>query len=141
MQRTIRAYAFATRIAGLFFAIVGSQTMQAQQLAVPTPESVLGFNVGADYKLATYDESIRCFERLAAASNRIKLIDVGKTSTGHAWTLAVITSPENFAKLDRYREIAQRLAHPEGLTDEQARALAHEGRAFVDIRGGPPAPQ
>jgi hypothetical protein len=136
MQRTIRAYAFATRIAGLFFAIVGSQTMQAQQLAVPTPEFVLGFTVGADYKLATYDESIRYFERLAAASNRIKLIDVGKTSTGHAWTLAVITSPENFAKLDRYREIAQRLAHPEGLTDEQARALAHEGRAFVDISGG-----
>ena len=128
MQRTIRAYAFAARIAGLFFAIVGSQTMQAQQLAVPTPESVLGFTVGADYKLATYDESIRYFERLAAASNRIKLIDVGKTSTGHAWTLAVITSPENLAKLDRYREIAQRLAHPDGLTDEQARAGARRAR-------------
>src|ERR1035437_6721928 len=136
MQRTIRAYAFATRIAGLFFAIVGSATMQAQQLAVPAREFVLGFTGGADYKLATYDESIRYFERLAAASNRIKLIDVGKTSTGHAWTLAVITSPENFAELDRYREIAQRLAHPEGLTAQQARALAHEGRAFVDISGG-----
>src|ERR1035437_8836217 len=120
MQRTIRAYAFATRIAGLFFAIVAAQTVQAHQLAFPTHAFVLGFTVGADYKLATYDESIRYFERLAAASNRIKLIDVGKTSTGHAWTLAVITSPENFAKLDRYREIAQRLAHPEGLTDRKS---------------------
>ena len=75
-------------------------------------------------------------DRLAAASNRIKLVNVGKTSTGHEWTLAIISSPENLAKLERYRDIAQRLAHPAGLTDEQARALAHEGRAFVDISGG-----
>ena len=136
MQRSIRAHALAARTALFFLAIAGSHTAAAQQGAIPTPESVLGFAVGADYKLATYDESIRYFERLAAASNRIKLIDVGKTSTGHAWTLAIITSPENFAKLDRYREIAQRLAHPDGLTDEQAHALAREGRAFVDISGG-----
>src|ERR1019366_10369751 len=134
-------YALAARTAFLFLTVATSRAAAAQQGAIPTPESVLGFTVGADYKLATYDESIRYFERLAAASNRIKLIDVGKTSTGHAWTLAAITSPENFAKLDRYREIAQRLAHPEGLTDDQARALAHEGRAFGGISGGlPPSP-
>ncbi len=118
------------------FATLSATRSQAQQGAVPTPESVLGFSVGADFKLATYDESIRYFQRLAASSNRIKLIDVGKTSTGHAWTLAVISAPENLAKLDRYREIAQRLAHPAGLTDAQARALAKEGKAFVDISGG-----
>ena len=106
------------------------------QPAIPTPESVLGFAVGADYKLATYDESITYFQRLAASSNRIKLMDVGKTSTGHAWTLAIISSPENLAKLDHYREIAQKLAHPAGLTDAQAHALAREGKAFVDISGG-----
>ena len=134
MQRRFRAHALAACAVSCALALPPSAA--AQQAAIPAPESVLGFTVGADYKLATYDESIRYFERLAASSNRIKLIDVGKTSTGHPWTLAVITSPENFAKLDRYREIAQRLAHPEGLTDEQAHALAREGRAFVDISGG-----
>ena len=108
----------------------------AQQPPIPTPESVLGFSVGADFKLATYDESIRYFQRLAASSDRIKLIDVGKTSTGHAWTLAIISSPGNLANLDRLRDIAQKLAHPAGLTDAQARALAREGKAFVDISGG-----
>ncbi len=115
---------------------VAASPAQAQQAAIPTPESVLGFPVGADFKLATYDESIRYFQRLAASSNRIKLLDVGKTSTGHPWTLAVISSPENLAKLDHYREIAQKLAHPAGLTDDQAHALAKEGKAFVDISGG-----
>lgn len=108
----------------------------AQTAAVPTPESSLGFRVGADFKLATYDESIRYFRQLAAASDRIKLLTVGKTSQGRDWTLAVISSPQNLANLESLRGIAQKLAHPAGLSDAQARALAKEGRAFVDISGG-----
>ncbi len=50
--------------------------------------------------------------------------------------MAIITSPENHTKLDRYKEISQRLALAEGLTDEQARALAREGKAVVWIDGG-----
>ena len=50
--------------------------------------------------------------------------------------MAIITSPENLAKLDRYKEISRRLAHAEGLTDAQARALAREGKAVVWIDGG-----
>src|SRR4051812_9489010 len=83
--------------------ICASNAAHAQ--AVPTPESVLGQPVGADFKLIDYDQSIRYFERLAASSNRIKLVDVGKTATGHAWTLAIISSPENLAKLDHYKQI------------------------------------
>ena len=108
----------------------------AQAATIPTPESSLGFAVGADFKLATYDESLRYFGQLAAASNRIRLVNVGKTSSGHPWTLVLISSPENLTRIDRLKEIAQRLAHPAGLTDGQARALAREGRAFVDISGG-----
>ncbi len=103
---------------------------------VPTPESVFGFPVGADYKLFTYDQSIDYFRKLAASSNRVKLISVGKTAFGHPWTAAIISSPANLARLDRLREINQRLAHPDGLTDAEARRLAAEGRAFVDISGG-----
>jgi hypothetical protein len=103
---------------------------------IPTPESVFGFRVGADFKLIDYDESIRYFQQLAQKSDRIKLLDVGKTSTGHAWTLAIISSPQNLARLDALTQIAQKLAHPAGLTDSTARQLARDGRAFVDISGG-----
>ena len=126
------------RLFGLVAAVCAnaSSLANAQQGSVPTPESSLGFAVGADFKLATYDESIAYFQKLAAASNRIRLVDVGKTSTGHPWTLAIISSPENLAKLDRLKQIAQRIAHPTGLTDAEARHLAAEGRVFVDISGG-----
>jgi hypothetical protein len=103
---------------------------------IPTPESVLGFKPGADNKLATYDQAIAYFKALAAASESLKLLEAGRTTQGRTIYFALISDPKNLAGIDRYREIARRLAHPEGLTDDQARALAREGKTFVHIDGG-----
>jgi len=117
--------------------VIGSTPASGQKAApLPTPESVFGFPVGADYKLFTYDQSIDYFKKLAAGNPRMKLITVGKTSYGKSWTAAIISSPANLARLDGLRQINQRIAHPEGLTDSSAKKLAHDGRAFVDISGG-----
>src|SRR5258708_6096392 len=106
-------------------------TLTAQSSAIPTPASILGYPIGADFKLANYEESMRYFQALAKASDQIKLIDVGKTSTGHPWTLALISSPANLAKLDRYRDIARRLPHPTGLTHHHTHALPRAAHPFV----------
>ncbi len=106
------------------------------QQAIPAPESVLGFRPGDDFKLATYEESIAYFQRLDAASDYLRLLDVGRTSEGRTWYLAVISAPQNLANLEQYRDAAQRLAHVQGLTDDDARRLAAQTPAFVDISGG-----
>ena len=50
---------------------------------------------------------------------------------------ALISNPKNLARIDRYREIAQRLAHPQGLTDERGPGSSRaKGKAFVHIDGG-----
>src|SRR5215468_3827184 len=90
---------------------------------VPTPESVLGHKPGDDFYLANYDESRDYFHKLAAASNRIKLISVGKTTRGLDWEIAIISSPENLANLNRYKEISRKLADGRGLSDAEARQL------------------
>jgi len=120
----------------LTFAGIASPAWAQTTKSLPSPESVFGFPVGADYKLFTYDQSIDYFKRLAAASNRIRLITVGKTSFGKPWTAAIISSPANLARLDQIRAVNMRLAHPQGLTDSAARRLAAQGRAIVDISGG-----
>ena len=85
MKRTIRDR--ASTAAALAVAVIAAVAQGASaQSRIPTPESVFGFRVGADSQLFGYDQSIAYFRRLAAASPRIKLIEVGKTSTGHAWT-------------------------------------------------------
>ena len=66
----------------------------------------------------------------------MQLVDIGRTEEGRAQWMAVISAPENLTQLDRYKDISRRLALAEGLTDEQARALAAEGKAVVWIDGG-----
>src|SRR5580698_10709473 len=77
---------------------------------VPSPQSVLGHRPGDDFYLASYDESRDYFRKLAAASNRIKLISVGKTTRGLDWEIAIISSPENMANLEKYKDISRKLA-------------------------------
>ncbi|MEO8681318.1 MAG: M14 family zinc carboxypeptidase [Vicinamibacterales bacterium] len=120
-------------LAGLVLAI---QSAGAQSPALPTPESVLGFKPGADYKLATYEDVVGYFQKLDAASDRMTMVAAGKSTQGRTYYLAAISSAENLARLPRYREIARRLAHPEGLGDAEARALSREGKAIVHIDGG-----
>jgi Zinc carboxypeptidase len=120
-------------------ALFACLTLSAAPLAqsrVPTPESVFGFAPGADFKLATYDQSIEFFKKLAASSKYVRLMEAGKTTQGRTMYFALISTPENLAKIDRYREIWQRLAHPQGLTDAEAQALTREGKALVHIDGG-----
>ncbi|HKB09119.1 MAG TPA: M14 metallopeptidase family protein [Vicinamibacterales bacterium] len=103
---------------------------------IPTPESVFGFKPGADYKLATYDQSVDYFRRLDAVSKNVRLVQAGATTQGRPMYFALVSSAENLARIDHYREIARRLAHPQGLTEAEARRLAREGKAFVHIDGG-----
>jgi hypothetical protein len=104
--------------------------------AVPTPESVLGHKPGDDFYLATYDDSLGYFKKLAAASNRIKLATVGKTTQGRDWQIAFISSPENLAQLDRYKEMSRKLAVARGIDDAQAHAMARDLKPIVHIDGG-----
>jgi hypothetical protein len=103
---------------------------------VPTPESVLGHRPGDDFYLANYDESREYFHKLAASSNRVKLINVGKTTRGLDWEIAIISSPENLANLDKYKDISRKLADGRGLSAADAHELARQGKAIVHIDGG-----
>ncbi len=108
----------------------------AETINVTSPKQFFGFAIGDDYQLANYTQLTEYWHKLEKESNRMKVVEIGKTSEGRPQLMAVITSPENFKKLDRYKEIARRLALAEGLTDDQAHALAKEGKAVVWIDGG-----
>ena len=103
---------------------------------IPSPKEHFGFAIGDDYQLATYTQTEAYFKKLAATSPRVKLVDIGKTEEGRTQYMLIISSPENLKNLDKYKKISQQLAHAEGLTDEQAHALANEGKAVVWIDGG-----
>ncbi len=103
---------------------------------VPTPASVLGHTPGDDYYLANYEEEIHYFHVMAEHSDRMKMFTVGKTTEGRDIEVAVISSPENLAKLDDYKAIARRLATAQGLDDAAALQLAQSSKVIVHIDGG-----
>ncbi|MHB1192266.1 MAG: M14 family metallopeptidase, partial [Longimicrobiales bacterium] len=123
-------------LAGLAALTVLAAASSLGAQTAPTPASVLGFEPGADFHLATYEQSVDWFTRLDAASDRVRMFRVGRTTLGRDWHVVVISSEENLASLDRWKEIAARLADPRSLDDAQALELAREGKAVVDISGG-----
>ncbi|HXH99277.1 MAG TPA: M14 metallopeptidase family protein [Sphingobacteriaceae bacterium] len=92
--------------------------------------------MGDDYKLATYTQTEAYFKNLASKSDRVKLVDIGKTEEGRSQYMLVVSSPDNLKSLLRYKKISQQLAQAEGLTAVQAQELAKEGKAIVWIDGG-----
>ncbi len=124
------------RIASVLLVVIAAQAAPAAQSTVPTPASVLGFAPGTEFKLANYDQTIQYFQRLDAASDKLTLLPMGTSTQGRTFHVALISSPANLTAIDRYREIARRLATPGDMTEAQARALALEGKAIVHLDGG-----
>jgi hypothetical protein len=127
---------FVAVLAGLFLAAAGefvrTGPVQAQQpAALVAPEKFFGFQMGADRKLANWDKLHDYYRLLAKDSNKIKLVELGKSSEGRPYIALFISSPANLAKLDRYRQLNARLADPRGLGEPEAKALVAEAKAVI----------
>jgi len=120
------------RVALAFWLVLG---LPASAAVVPAPSDFLGMKVGADRTLADYRQIVSYLKAVEAASPRVKLEVLGRTTLGEEFVMAVVSSEENLKNLPRIREIAKKLADPRGLTDAQVAALAKEGKAVVLVTG------
>ena len=111
-------------------------TIFAQAQNVPSPKSHFGFNIGDNYQLANYTQTEAYLQKLAAASNKMKLQSIGTTEEGRTQYMVIVSDPANLSKLAKYKSISQQMARAEGLTDTDAKQLANEGKAVVWIDGG-----
>ncbi|MCI4592144.1 peptidase [Sphingobium sp. BYY-5] len=117
--------------------LLPASPIAAQGTTAPTPpERFFKQPPGTDYYLANYSEYEAYLKRLAAESDRIRLVDIGKTAEGRTQWMAIISSPANLAKLDEYRAIAEKLARAHGVDEAEARKLAAQGKAIVWIDAG-----
>jgi hypothetical protein len=104
--------------------------------AVSSPREAFGASIGDDYFLATYTQLERYWRALDEASDRLTLVDIGRTEEGRSQLMAIVSAPENLRALDRYRDISRRLTLAEDLDEDEARVLAAEGKTVVWIDGG-----
>ncbi|MGE3490479.1 MAG: M14 family zinc carboxypeptidase [Vicinamibacterales bacterium] len=115
-------------------ASIQTQTIEAQSaapVALTSPEKFFGFQMGADRKLAGWDKLHEYYQLLAKSSNRVKLVELGKSSEGRPFIALFISSPANLARLEQLRQINAKLADPRGLSEAEVRKLVADGKAVT----------
>lgn len=84
----------------------------AAHAEIPTPESRLGFQPGADFKLARWEQVVDYFRDVGAATDRVSVQTLGESTQGRPFLVAVVSAPETLADLDHYRDLQHSLADP-----------------------------
>jgi hypothetical protein len=120
----------------LAVALVTGLVRTAGSAEPPSPESFLGFRVGEDRKLADWTQAVAYFQVLAAASPRLRVEEVGKTTEGRPFLVVTITSEANMARLEEIRRANQSLADPRGLAEAEGERLVASGKTIVALNHG-----
>ncbi len=77
---------------------------------VPTPKQVLGYEVGEWH--VTHDQLVMYMKAVAAASDRVKFEETGRSYEKRPQTLLTISAPANLAKLDQIKAVRAKLRDP-----------------------------
>ena len=98
-----------------------------------SPEEFLGFAPGTDRKLADWPQIVEYFQKVADASDRVKVDVLGDTTEGNPFIRAIVTSKGNMSRLEEIRKTHMRICDPAGLTPEEEGKLVAEGKTIVLI--------
>lgn len=102
---------------------------------IPDPNEFAGFEIGSDGNLLRWERIVEYIRSVGDGSDRVLVEDLGETNNGNPFIAATISSPDNLARLDEIRETQYRIAHPEGLTEEEIERIAWSSPAVVMITG------
>jgi len=97
---------------------------------IPDPMTFFGHKPGADFKLIRWEKIHEYFDILGEYSDRIFVQELGKTTMGNPFLLAVFSSPENLSQLDKYKDVAKKLAKGR-ISEDEAAGLAEEGKTIA----------
>lgn len=97
--------------------------------AVPTPESVLGYQIGDAF--TPYSALEQYYKTLAAATDRMKMQAYGKSVEGRTLYTIVISSPKNLTRIDQFRQSWLKLTDPRVTTAVEAQNIASQTPVLV----------
>lgn len=101
--------------------------------APPAPEEFFGHKIGADRTVLDWAKVVDYFQALDAGSDRVRVMEYGRSTEGRPMIVAIISAPDTLKKLDRYQQIQKKLVDPRATSPEEALKLASEGKTIVMI--------
>lgn len=97
---------------------------------VPRPQAILRYDVGDHH--TTYAQMEKVVEEIAkAASDRVRVYDIGTTPEHRMQHVVAISSPENIARLDEIKANIARLIDPRKTTKTDADQIAQNTPAIA----------
>lgn len=103
---------------------------------VPTPKQVLGYHIGAPYKLTYYADILKYYRALAAATPRVKVESIGTSDEGRELVVVWVSSDDNIRNLQRNRDNLAKIADPRGLSRDQVKELIATTKPHYHLMGG-----
>src|SRR4051794_32968610 len=100
---------------------------------IPTPKDVLGYHVGAPYKLTYYADILKYYRALAAATPRVRVETIGKSDEGRELIVVWVSADDNLKNLQKNRDNLAKIADPRGLTPEQVKQLVATTRPHYHL--------
>ena len=130
ISKRISVFTHVLTVAFLLPVTAGSQAIDVAN--IPTPDEFLGHQPGADFRLIRWDQIVDYYQLLGKESDRIEVVELGKTTLKNPFLLAIISSPENLSQKEKYKKIAKKLAQG-SVSEEEAGRLAREGKTIALI--------
>jgi hypothetical protein len=90
----------------------------------PSFADVTGHEFGE--RVTQHHEAVLYLKTLAEVSDRVRVVEQGESWEGRKLLVAIVTAPENHARLEAIREAANRLADPRVMSADEAAQLMAE---------------
>ena len=126
----------AARRAFFMLALALALPLGAAAQQIPTPETFFGFRMGADRKLARWEKMLEYYRLVDQASDRVQVVEVGKSTLGNPFLVIWVSAPENMARLPEIQAMNAVLQDPRGKSQAEIdRAIAQGKVVFVQSYG------
>jgi len=110
----------------------GVALAQGPATALQTPEQFFGFKVGADTKLARWDKIVQYMQMVAAASDRVRVHELGKTTNGNPFISVEVSAPDTPKNIERFKQLERKLYFQGGAPgDGEREEIFRAGKAVV----------
>ncbi len=106
------ATAKASRWSAFLWLAAACLLAPAHAADIPAPAAHLGYQAGADFHLAPWAVVAEYFRKVDAASDRVAVRELGKTTEGRPYLMAIISSPETIRDRKTYQDLQHRLSDP-----------------------------
>ncbi len=122
--------------AALLLALMLALPLPVASQDLPSPEEFFGFQMGADRKLAHWDDLLEYYDLINEASDRVLVRDMGPSTWGNRFLSIFVSSPENLANLDELKRLNAILQDPRGHTRAEIDSAVENGKViFVQSYG------